>query len=220
MPGGITLADGAVLDVGRYPLPEGLTDGLLNRGQLAVAFGVSENTITKWMSQGLPVESQGTNGQAYEFRLSHCWAWRQDRDDRARAERARGDALAAQAALAFRGPDEDAPEDEHRLTAREVNEWSEALYKRNRVAEQRGDLVRTERVKALLEGLLIQVRTAVYTMPDYAEREFGLTTAQTARMQERCDEVLIEMRNAIARELLDPGQVVALDAAAQTAMDL
>ena len=83
----ITLADGSVLDVARYPLPDGVTDNgtPLNRAQLAAAFGVSVNAVTDWINKGMPALSTGQNGVAYEFRLAHCWAWRQSRDERVRA---------------------------------------------------------------------------------------------------------------------------------------
>lgn len=211
----VTLADGSALDVARWPLPEGAQDGVLNRTQLAQAFSVSENTITKWMQLGMPVLSTGQNGVAYEFKLSHCWAWRQERDDTARAIRAKGDQLAAQAALAFRNVDEEEAAQEGHMTAKEVHEWAVAQYHRDRVAEMRGDLVRASRVLTLFEETLNAVRTAVYTLPDYAEREFGLTAKQVATLQGRCDQVLIEMRNAIEREALGSGTVVPLDRGTQ-----
>lgn len=202
----ITLADGSVLDAARWPLPDGMQDGVLNRAQLAVAFTVSENTITKWMQQGMPVLSAGQNGVAYEFVLSHCHAWRMQREEALRRERARGDQLAAQAALAFRNLESDQAEEEATLTAKDVSEWAEAEYKRNRAAEQRGDLIRVDRVRQAVEEMLTAVRTAVYTLPDYAEREFGLTPGQVAKMQTRCDEVLVEMRNGIERNVIAAGQ--------------
>ena len=98
----LTLDDGSVLDIARYPLPDAvLDDGTpLNRVQLARAFRVSENTITKWVGQGMPALSTGQNGVSYEFSLTQCYAWRQFRDEKLQASKARGDQLAAQAALA------------------------------------------------------------------------------------------------------------------------
>lgn len=204
----ITLADGGVLDVARWPLPAGVEDGVVNRSQLALAFSVSENTITKWLTQGLPVLTAGQNGVAYEFKLSHCWAWKQSRDDKARAEKARGDQLAVQAALAFRNLDDDQAADEGELTADELRKWSEAEYHRNRVAEQRGSLLRADRAQALMEDVLVAFNTAVTTLPDFAEMEFGLTAPQVQKLQLRCDDILKTARDEIERALSMTGQVV------------
>lgn len=210
----ITLADGSVLDLARWPLPAEIEDGVVNRAQLARAFSVSENTVTKWITQGMPVQTEGQNGVAYEFRLSHCYAWRAQRDQDARDRRARGDQLAAQAALAFRNLDQDQEEEEGGLSADELRKWSEAEYHRNRVAEQRGALVRAERVQDTLEGLLVAFRTAQTTLPDWCEREFGLTAAQVAKLEARCDQILQEARMLIERNGLagGAGSVIAFGA--------
>ena len=210
----LTLGDGSVLDVAAYPLPGGLVDDgtLLNRVQLARAFSVSENTITKWVSQGMPVMSEGQNGVSYEFRLSHCWAWRAARDEKARAAKAQGDQMAAQAALAFRNLDDDQAEAEAELTADDLKKWSEAEYHRNRVAEQRGDLVRADRVRAALEDIFVAVGAEMDTLPDFAEMQFGLSAAQVAQVQERCDQLRLEMRRKIEALLARGGSVIALGA--------
>lgn len=206
----ITLADGGVLDVGRWPLPVGVEDGTLNRGQLALAFNVSENTVTKWVTAGMPVLSAGQNGVAYEFRLSHCWAWRQSRDAEAQARKARGDQIATQAALAFRNLDEEEEAQEGGMTAEEVRKWAEAEYHRNRVSEQRGDLLRASRVRDMLEDVMAGFRTAVTTLPDWAEMEFGLSPDQVDKLQLRCDEALKSARFEIESVLRAPGSVIAL----------
>lgn len=208
----ITLEDGSVLDVGRHPLPDGVIDdgAPLNRSQLARAFGVSENTIAKWIGLGMPAITTGANGVAYEFRLAHCWAWKQDRDERHRAAKSRGDQLAAQAALAFRNLDEDQAEEEGELTADDLRKWSEAEYHRNRVAEQRGDLLRADRMRALIEDVFVTFGAEMDTLPDFAEMAFGLSAAQVAQLEARCDEMRAEVRRLIEARLGRSGAVVAL----------
>jgi phage terminase Nu1 subunit (DNA packaging protein) len=208
----ITLADGGVLDLAVWPLPEGVEDGILNRGQLARACNVSENTITKWVTQGMPVLSDGQNGVAYEFQLSHCYAWRQDRDGKARALKARGDQLAVQAALVFRNLDADQEEAEGSLTADDLRKWSEAEYHRNRVAEQRGDLVRADGVRRVIEGLLVAVGNAFDTLPDWAEVNLALSAEQVSQLQLRCDLARDELRAVVQADLLAPGRVIPLGA--------
>ena len=206
----VTLADGEVLDVGAWPLPEGLEDGLLNRAQLARAFNVSENTITKWMGQGMPVQAEGQNGVAYEFRLSHCWAWRAARDEKARSAKLRGDQLAAQAAMAFRNLDADQEEAEAGLSAEDVRKWSEAEYARNRLAEQRGDLIRADRTRAVMEEMIVIVGTSLDTLADYLEMKFGLSAQQVAEVVDHTDGIRREIKGKLEDLLRRPAAVVPL----------
>lgn len=203
----VTLADGTVLDVAKWPLPAGVEDGVVNRAQLAKAFSVSENTVTKWISQGMPVLTEGQNGVSYELMLSHCWAWRQWRDDRARAAKDLGDRIAAQAALAFLNLGDDASEDERPMTAAETRAWAEAEFHRNRVAEQRGDLMRAARVRQTMEDIMVGFGTALDTLPDWAELEFGLTPDQVQKLQDRADAIRLEARREIDRLLGDSAVV-------------
>lgn len=204
----ITLENGGVLNVSDWPLPDGVDDGVLNRAQLARAFNVQGNTITDWIGKGMPVLSQGQNGVSYEFQLSHCYAWRQSREDRARLDRERGERLASQAAMAFRNLDEDQAEEESSLTAEDLRKWSEAEYHRNRVAEQRGDLIRADRVRASLEDIFVTFGTAMETLPDFAEMEFGLSPDQVDKMKSRCDQTLEEVRRKLDELYARPGAVI------------
>ncbi|WP_406870085.1 DUF1441 family protein [Thioclava sp. 'Guangxiensis'] len=203
----VTLTDGSVLDTALYPLPDGLSDGVMNRAQLAIAFNVSENSVTKWVGQGMPVLTAGQNGVSYEFQLSHCYAWRRTRDEQSRATKATRDAHAMQASLAFRNLDEEQEEEEGGLTAKQLREWSEAEYHRNRVAEQRGELVRAAKVSELLEDLIGVVATALGTMPDHLERDLGLGVEEVAKVEARCDKVVMKMRERIERSILGTGAV-------------
>lgn len=205
----ITLADGGVLDVAAWPLPEGVDDGILNRSQLAIAFRVSENTVTGWVKAGMPVQAEGQNGVAYEFRLSHCWAWRASRNAAAQEERRRGDALAQQAAMRFLNLDGDEAETRGTLTAKQMQDWADAEYKRNRLDEQRGDLVQAQAMRALLEALLGAVRLWVQTLPDWCEREFGMQSDEVVKLEARGNQILEEMQESIRRDLLAPAKVVA-----------
>lgn len=209
----ITLPGGKILDLRKWPLPAGVTDGVLNRAQLCAVFDVNDTTMTKWVRLGLPVKAAGTNGQAYEFQLSHAWAWKQERDDALRRRKDEADGLASAAAAAFRNLDEDEAEREPSMSANEVRAWAEAEFHRNRVAEQRGSLVRADRMQALLEDVLVAFRTAVTTLPDWAEMQFGLSAAQVDLMQGRCDDILNAARVQIERGLKAKGAIVALDEA-------
>jgi len=204
----------------KYPLPEGVTDAVVNMTQLAVAFNVSTNTVSKWVARGLPVLTKGENGQAYEFQLSECWAWYQGRQEEARRKKEEGDRAAQQMAMAFLNDDADKEEDGW-LSPREIRELTEAHIKRNQLDEQRGRLVRAERVSRLLEDIVIIFGSGLDTLPDWAEREFGLTNDQVDRMQKRVDQVRIDMRMRIEREALGrSAEVVEAEAAAQRKLGL
>ncbi|MBK5924772.1 hypothetical protein CCR90_13540 [Rhodovulum sulfidophilum] len=90
-----------------YPLPEGVEDTAMNRAQIARALDVSDNTISKWIAQGMPVLEEGGNGREYAFSPADCYAWRRHRDAEARAAKAAADRSASQLAMAFRNLDEE-----------------------------------------------------------------------------------------------------------------
>lgn len=196
----ITLADGSVLDVAAFPLPDEIADEVMNRGQIARALNVSEPTITTWIGEGLPVLTKGGNGQAYEFQLSQCYAWRMHRKSGEERQRAAADESAAQMRMLFQNMDGDVAEDHAEWSPKQIREASLAELERMRAAEARGDLVRSDRVLRLLEEMLTTIRQTVMTLPDYAEQEFGLSARQSDQMQGRCEDLLVELRNALARD--------------------
>jgi len=52
----------------------------LNLGDMALAAGVSEPTVRRWVREGCPTVSKGGNGVAYEFDPARVKAWRDERD--------------------------------------------------------------------------------------------------------------------------------------------
>lgn len=172
----------------RHPLPEGVEDADMNRGQLAQAFGVSTNTIDKWRVDGMPVEQEGTNGTSYVFRLSHCWAWREARVADERAVKAAGDNSAHQLRMHFLGIKED--DGRVVLSASQRIAELEAELKFNKAARDRRELIHVAEVEPLLGSLMGEFRAGVQGLPDWAERELGLTPAQVTTMIAYCDEIL------------------------------
>lgn len=199
----------------RHPLPEDVADVVLNRGQCATALGVSENIISKYLDQGMPVLSKGSNGQAYEFQLSECFAWKMQRDAEQRAKRDAGDRVAAQMSLLFRGADEDEMDGGPVLTAEQIIKESQADYARNKAAEARRELVRASRVREAFEDMLIVVRTQIVSLVDFAEMEFGLSPEQVRKMQTRCDGSLVQMRQEFGQ--VCPGEIA--DLSSHTPLD-
>lgn len=199
----INLSDGTELDVSAFPLPEGMVDVVMNRGQIAIAMNTSEVTVSNWISKGFPVLSKGGNGTAYEFQLSHCYAWRQRRDLEVQRASEEADKAAAQMRLEFLNLDDDQAASHGHLTLKQMGEAAEVDYKRNRAAEQRGELVRADRMREMGEKQLTDLRQAIMAIPDYAEQEFGLAPAQAQKLQARCEGALVEMGSTMRRYLPD-----------------
>jgi len=198
----------------RFPLPEGQTDMTVNRRQCATALDVSEPMITRYLEQGLPVLSRGSNGQAYEFRLSEVYAWKMHRDAEARKQDEAAERAAMQMRLLFRNEDEDA-EAAGVLTATEIAQEADADYKRNKAAELRGELTRVGRVREVFEDVLVEFRNQVTTLVDFAEMEFSLKPDQVEKMQRRCDAALVAARQNLDRSY--PASVERIDRAGRDA---
>ncbi|MBS8228416.1 DUF1441 family protein [Vannielia litorea] len=191
-----------------YPLPDGVEDVVVNRSQIARALAVSEPTITKWIGAGMPVLEEGGNGREYAFQLGDCYAWRMAREAEASAARGAAEAAASQLAMQFIGADEG--DDLAGLSALEIERLSDAAYKRNRTAEQQGELVRAHRVRALFESMMVLMVNTLEALPDYAEREFGLTPEQVERLQARCGKALNDCRQQLEELTRGTGEVVAM----------
>lgn len=205
----ITLDDGEVLDLSRYPLPEGVEDEVFNIQLMAKAMNTSTVTINKWIDAGMPVEQRGGNGKSYELRFAHCYAWRHWRDGKEQAQaRAKADS-AAQKAMLFVGENDDsAPET--KLTAKEIREWSEAMIIRDKAALGRGELVKRGDVQQTLEGILGTVRNTITNLPDWLEQEFSLSPRQADRAQTYADGLLDELRQQLERGGFQSAEVIDL----------
>lgn len=207
----ITLEGGEALDVSAYPLPAGITDETLNMNGIAKAMHVSTVTIGRWMDLGMPVLQSGGNGRAYEFQLSHVYAWRMWREEGESREQRRKDDIAEQMAMHFLGGEEQVPDVGRNLSPRDMREYAEAEIKRNMAAEQRRELVRVHQVEAVLEDVLVAYRGAVSNLPDWLEQEFSLSPSQVEKAQRFCDAILEETRHRIARAGFRSGEVVSID---------
>jgi phage terminase Nu1 subunit (DNA packaging protein) len=185
--------------------PDHLEDGILNRAQIASALGVSENTITEWISRGFPVLEHGGNGRAYQFQLSACWIWARNYQEGEITARADADRITRAAAAEFLnlGDEVTAPG----LSPGEHRKLLEAELLQMQVNERRGDLVRVNRLSHSLADVFASVQRAFTTLPDYAELELGLEPAEVQKMQDKCDQSLIDLRlqiEAAIGPLVDP----------------
>jgi phage terminase Nu1 subunit (DNA packaging protein) len=178
-----------ILDlVQRHPLPDGVDDMILNRAELADHFGTSENTINSRMRGGMPCETEGSNGRAYEFRLSVCWAWYQGYIEHQRGMDLRKTKNRNQMRLALLGGD--APDGAEFLSPKEQKEEYEAAVAYMKAASLRGELIYVAEVEMLLQALLGMTRGFILNLPDEVERIAGLNPEHTATLVERANDFL------------------------------
>lgn len=187
-------------DLKTYPLPANVEDAELNRSQLAAAFNTSENTIDRWRKDGMPVEQEGTNGQAYTFQLSKCWAWQCAREDARKAASEKADRSVQQMRMEMIGGS--VGETEMSLSNRERREIYEVTVAYDKLAKERGELVPRAEVIKLLDEVLSKVRSGVVGLPDRLVRDAGLSGKQVEQAVAATDDILVQLHDALS-ELAD-----------------
>ncbi|SOH93364.1 Phage DNA packaging protein, Nu1 subunit of terminase [Monaibacterium marinum] len=189
----------------QYPLPEGVIDARVNRGQLADAFNVSANTIDKWRRDGMPVLQDGTNGQSYVFQLSACWAWRAGEVEGKKQRDAEAERSVRQLRMAFlnRGEGRDA---DAGMSPLEARAHAEAELRLNQVGRERGELVYVSDVTDGIEAIFANIREVLQSLPDWMEREAAMDAASIDALTRRCDGALEGLAETIAERFgADPG---------------
>jgi len=173
----------------------GGAEPLLNRAQIAQIFNVSENTIDKWRSKGMPVDTEGGNGVAYGFLFSDCKAWFDETQARAANEKRAADDFVAQQRMAFLGIDK--KDQKAGLSPAQMRELAQAELVWMQAAERRRSLVQVDEMVELLDLVFSEVRAGLDGQPDWLEREFSLTGADVERVVAYNDEVLLSIKTAI-----------------------
>lgn len=183
-----------------YPLPEDWDDVPMNQAQLAEAFQKSVNTIEKWRRAGMPVKEAGSNGKAYEYQPSECWAWFHAWKSAETARQQKADDTAKQMAQYFLNLGEDeAEEGLAGMSAADLAELHDRERYYNQTAEGRRARCSREDVHTMM-GLVFQiVREHAETMPDRMERELGLSPPQVQGVVVINDEFLNSIKEAIER---------------------
>lgn len=168
---------------------------LLNRAQIAQIFSVSENTIDKWRSKGMPVEVEGGNGVAYGFLFSGCKTWFEETQARAAAEKRAADKFVAKQRQKFLGLDEQ--DQKAGLSPAQMRELAQAELVWMQAAERRGALVQVDEMIELLDLVFTEIRAGLDGLPDWLEREFGLSGEDVERSVVYNDGVLRSIKAAI-----------------------
>lgn len=177
-------------------LPEGVTDAVLNRGQLAQALKKSEPTIDRYIADGMPCLTEGTNGRAWEFQLSACWGWLKRRERGERERTTIADLAVQQMRLALVGAG-DTVDDERSLSPQQRREAYDAERSFMLAALQRGDLVRRAEVVEAFEEVFKVIRDAATALPDRLEREVGLSGKGLDLAIRLCDDMLAEAERRV-----------------------
>lgn len=183
-------------DTEKYPLPAGVEDAELNRTQLSQAFGTSENTIDRYRKDGMPVLQEGTNGQAYSFQLSDCWAWKCEREESRKAASEKADRAVQQMRMELVGGS--VGETDMSLSNKERREIYEVTVAYDKLAEARGELIARSEVVALFDEVLSKVRAGVVGLPDRLTRDAGLTGKQAEQAVAAADDLLSDLHEAIS----------------------
>lgn len=176
-------------------------DPVLNRGQVASIFGVSTNTIDKWIVKGMPVENQGGNGQAYEFRFSSVQKWHLDNKEKERLEKQAINDFVAKRQAEFLGIK---PEDNSsKLTPTQVKELANAQLVYMQAAQKRRSLVSVQEMSDLVESILIETRSAFDGFADWLDRELELTPDQVEKVSAYASQTLSQIEHQITQANLN-----------------
>ncbi|HEY4774077.1 MAG TPA: terminase small subunit [Xanthobacteraceae bacterium] len=178
-----------------HPLPDGVDDAVLNRGQLARALDVSEPTLDRWIADGMPVVEGGGNGRPYKFQLSACWAWKCARDDDEMFASEQAERAVQQMRLALIGGS--VGDSERALSAKQRAELYEAEYRWMQAAQLRGELAPVKQVAEIIEEVFALIRDAVTALPDRLQRECNLKGREIERAIVACDDALAEAHRRI-----------------------
>ncbi len=186
---------------GRSTLPDGVDDSELNRGQLARAFNVSENTLDRWVADGMPVLEVGANGRPYRFQLSSCWGWKTDRDVEETRAQDEAERSVQQMRLALIGGR--VGTSEQSLSPKERAALYAAEQGYMQAARARRDLIPFDEVVDLIEDVLAIVRDGITALPDRLARECGLEGRQTEKAIVAGDDLIGELNRKIREARLE-----------------
>jgi len=166
----------------------------LNLGDMALAAGVSEPTVRRWVREGCPTVSKGGNGVAYEFDPARVKAWRDERDrleGEADAERERQIAE-AQAEL-FAGEKLAPVGFDPKRHREELNLEHEAI----RLGLLKKTLIPAEDVRRTAAAMLGIMRQRLLAFVPNLTRSAGLTPEQQQEGDKQIRALLEELQLAI-----------------------
>lgn len=150
---------------------------IVNKGAVALFFGVSVETVTTWVTKrGAPVLSKtGTSGQAWEFDLLELCEWK------------------------FTGASKNAPlTDPDKMIPQDRKAWYESETKRRALQEKDRELIPAADVERVISTTFAALASDIRAIPDMLERRHGVSGAVAAAVEEG----LHEATNAMADRLI------------------
>jgi Phage DNA packaging protein, Nu1 subunit of terminase len=116
---------------------------IVDRGDCAQIFGVSQTTIEQWIRRGMPFQKRGGRGKSWEINTAEVTAWLKQRA----TEEASGSSGAGEAEL------------KRRKLEAETNKSELEL------AKLKGEVVPLKQVERALAGVFSEVKTNIRTVP-------------------------------------------------------
>lgn len=170
-----------------------------NRTEAARVFSVSLPTLDRWIAAGMPVDSDGTNGRAYEIDMGAALRWRQGQEqaerDRDAQRKEKLDKL--QAELDLRGGA--SAVDELPFKARQ--EYFESELRRSKVLRERAELVESAAVLRVMESLTGAIADRLQSLPDLLERRCALEPDTVDEIGVQVTEWQSSIRQELDREM-------------------
>jgi len=145
----------------------------VNRQEIAEYFGVMPATIDSWIRKGMPVDKAGSNGRPYVIDPQKADVWRKAHIECIERDRVERDVMIERVRRELGiciARDESAEE----LSFEEQRRYYAAELARMQIEERRGELIRADRVRALLERQFVSLRDFLQSLPDYLERSSDL----------------------------------------------
>jgi phage terminase Nu1 subunit (DNA packaging protein) len=190
-----------------HPLPVGVECIDMNQNDMAKALNVTANTLGKWLAEkSFPVVHRGGQGKQYVLRLSHCWAWKLQREDNEASLRRQSEATIQKMQASFLGLGAGDPNAS--LSPKDRRELADADFAFNRAANLRRRLVELEEVRDLLDSVFSILRDGLQSLPDRLERELSLKSEEVGLVVRVSEEMLSEMS-----EKIDAGELKERDIA-------
>ncbi|TIL84297.1 MAG: DUF1441 family protein [Mesorhizobium sp.] len=185
----------------RFPLPDGVPDATLNKGDVAQFFGVSITTVDAWLRDGMPWVSEGTNGRAWEFQASQVWAWR--KATVAAEETRSAEAQAAIEAMRLKLIGGQVGDTIRALPPRERQQIYDVELAHRRLMAESNRLIERDVVLENLQDLLSLMRDTVTGLSDRLDREAGLNAKQIEAVDTIGADMLIQLRNRMEKFFKD-----------------
>lgn len=179
----------------RYPLPDGVSDVVMNKQQCAEFLAVSLPTIDNYIRSGMPVKQEGTNGRSWELQASHVHAWR-SADEEARKLR-EGEVRRAIETMRMRLVGGAAGSTIQALSPRERKELYEVEAAHEKLRRERAVSLHRDDVREAFETLMQLTRDTVTAFPDRAERELQLDGKTVDHLIDLCDDLLEDLARRI-----------------------